>query len=114
MGKKTTDREKTYASFGNLLNHHMSIAGMTGVKLAEELGREPETISKYRNNHNLPSFDDVIEIAKILGLRPYQTAELLEYANYSISAPIERNMLIEKDLFKSYYLSMQNDKNRRK
>lgn len=107
MGKKITEPEKTYASFGELLNYYMSSAGMTGEKLAEELGYTPETISKYRNDHILPSFDYVIEIAKILGLRPYQTAEMLEYANYSIAAPIKRNMLINKELFISYYRSQK-------
>ena len=47
MGKKITEPEKTYASFGELLNYYMSSAGMTGEKLAEELGYTPETISKY-------------------------------------------------------------------
>ncbi len=100
---KNINKEDDFTSFGRVLNHYLLRSGMTGEKLAEELGYTPEWISKYRNDHSLPSFDDVIEIAKILGMNPIETIGMLEIANYSIAVPIKRNVLIYKDICMSYY-----------
>lgn len=104
---KHINNEDDFTSFGKSLNHFMLKSGMTAEKLAEKLRCTPETVSKYRNDHNIPSFYDVLEIARILGLNPFETKGMLEFANYSIDAPIESNRQTYEYVCQTYYRHTQ-------
>lgn len=59
-----------YPEFAARIKKSMKAAGVTGERLAEELGVRPQTVSAWRNGEYMPEAERIQKIAAILMVTP--------------------------------------------
>jgi transcriptional regulator with XRE-family HTH domain len=58
---------------------------VTQQQLAERIGRDPTTLSRWENEERLPTQEDIEKVAQALGLSQWQQEHLLEAAGYPVA-----------------------------
>lgn len=65
-------KTNTSIQIGKRIKHFRELAGMTQLKLAQELPCEPSTLAHYETGKNLVSMTKLIRISEVLGVELYQ------------------------------------------